>query len=103
MKRIKAEEEQYKKTIEQEVSQWFLTLKESLKMKEIARKNVEQTSLNLEIMNEKYDLGLAEMIELQDAEILCGNANVDYIQAEYDLRINAIKLNNASGLEFWPM
>lgn len=52
-------------------------------------------------MEGKYTHGLANIVELVDADITLANAKISNAQARWDLQINYLKLLKVAGMSFY--
>jgi len=98
---VEAREEKLKTDITLEVTQVYLSFKESQERTELTQKSLEQAELNQAFVEGKYVNGLANIVELVDADITLANAQISNAQAKWDLQINYLKLLKVSGMPFY--
>ncbi|HCJ66902.1 MAG TPA: hypothetical protein DHV62_06135, partial [Elusimicrobia bacterium] len=98
---VEAKEEKLRQDIILEVTQVYLSFKESRERTELTQKSLEQAELNQAFVEGKYINGLANIVELVDADITLANAKISNAQAEYDLQVNYLKLLKVAGMPFY--
>ena|GEM_PF-6288511 len=98
---VVAKEEKLKQDITLEVTQDYLSFKESQERTELTQKSLEQAELNQAFVEGKYVNGLANIVELVDADITLANAQISNAQAKWDLQINYLKLLKVAGMPFY--
>ncbi len=98
---VEAREEKLNQDIILEVTQVYLSFKESQERTGLTQKSLEQAELNQAFVEGKYINGLANIVELVDADITLANAKISNAQAEYDLQVNYIKLLKVAGMPFY--
>ncbi|MDY6843673.1 MAG: TolC family protein [Thermodesulfobacteriota bacterium] len=82
--------------IKKEVEESFLSLKEAEEKISATNIAVEQAKENLQLAEERYDLGLGSVIDLTDARVLLLNAHTNYIESLYDYKIADAKIKRAT-------
>jgi len=98
---VVAREEKLKQDIILEVTQDYLSFKESQERTELTEKSLEQAELNQAFVEGKYKYGLANIVELVDADITLANAQISNAQAKWDLQLNYLKLLKVAGMSFY--
>ena len=73
------------------------TIKSSLARINLSEKNLIHANDNLEIIQSRYNLGLSSNIDLIDAQVLESTAQVDLINARFDLLIAGADLERTIG------
>jgi outer membrane protein TolC len=86
-----------KQTVYLQVKQAYLNITESEKRIPLVQLMVDQAGQNLELANGRYNIGVGNSIELNDAEINYNNAQLSYIQALYDYNLAKSSLEKAMG------
>lgn len=94
---LKADEELLRQNIYLEVEQAYLNLKVSERLIPTAQLAVRQAEENFEIVNGRYAAGLADPIEVTDAQVTLSNAKTAYTKALFDYRIARANLERAMG------
>jgi outer membrane protein len=95
---LEANAETLKQSIYLDVEQAYLTLKNVASQIPAAQLVVEQAQENLDIVNGRYTAGLANPIEVTDAEVSLSDAKNAYIQALFDYHVAQATLELAMGL-----
>ena len=62
-----------------------------------AKKVLEEADENLEIMQNRYEVGLASNLQLIDAQIAHRDANMNFINALYDFLLAEVETARARG------
>jgi len=81
-----------------QVQQAYINLIEAEKRIPVANITVKQAKENLELANGRYNVGVGNFIEVQDAETSYNNAQLSYVQALYDYNIARSNLEKAMGV-----
>lgn len=95
--KAKLQVEQTQNSVEQEVRQSFLNMKEAEKRLESTNVTVEQANEDLYIAQEKYKAGMGTNLDVIDAQLALTQAKTNHIQAMYDYNVNKAKLDKAIG------
>jgi outer membrane protein TolC len=95
---LKADEELLRQNIYLEVEQAYLNLKVSERLIPTAQLAVRQAEENFEIVNGRYTAGLADPIEVTDAQVTLSNAKTAHTKALFDYRIARANLERAMGI-----
>ncbi|MCX7781342.1 MAG: TolC family protein [Negativicutes bacterium] len=90
--------EQIEDSVEQEVRQAFLSLKEAEKRLATVNVAVDKAKEDLFIAREKYAAGVGTNLDVIDAQLALTQARTNHIQALYDYNLNKAKLDKAIGL-----
>lgn len=80
-----------------EVKQAYLALEESRKATTVAEENVAAAEEDLNLVQEKYRLGAASILELLDAQVSFQTAKSDHIQSLFDYNLAVARLERAMG------
>ena len=81
----------------QEIKTAHFDAEQQTQAKGVATENVEAANEDLKITQEKYNLGAATILDLLDAQVSLKRAQVDLIQADFDLNLAVARLENAMG------
>lgn len=95
---LEANGELLKQGIYLDVEQAYLTLRNVASQIPTAELAVKQAQENFDIVNGRYTAGLANPIEVTDAEVSLSNAKNAYIQALFDYHVAQATLEFAMGL-----
>ncbi len=93
-------EEDYGRTLSVSVFTSYNNLKTALARITLAEKNLIQAMDNMQLIRNRYNLGLASNIDQIDAQVLETTAEVNLISAKYDLLISGAELDRALGAKF---
>jgi len=94
---LAANEALLRQTINQEVKQAWLNLKEAAERGVAAELTVRQAMENLELANGRYASGVGSPIEVTDALVAASNAKTAQISALYDYKLARAGLEKAAG------
>jgi outer membrane protein len=94
---VKAALIQVQDSVQLEVQEAYIALKESEKNIEVARKAIEQAEENFRISEVRFREQVATTLELFDAQTLLTQAKVNYYRAIYGFQIAGAKLQKAMG------
>ena len=94
---LTANENLLRQTIDQDVRQAWLSLREAAEREVAAELTVRQAVENLELANGRYASGVGSPIEVTDALAAASNAKLSEISALYDYRIALAGLERAVG------
>ncbi len=86
-----------KNFLAREIKTAYFDIKQQKKSKNIAQANVEASTEDLKITQEKYNLGAATILDILNAQVSLKTAQVSYIRADFDLNLAVAKLENAMG------
>lgn len=76
----------------------YLKMKKASEAFKLAGENVTAATEDMSIVQEKYNLGAATILELLDAQVSLINAQTSQIQADFDYNLAVATLENAMGL-----
>ncbi|MCP4726978.1 MAG: TolC family protein [bacterium] len=93
-------EEDYGRNLDVSVFTAYNNLKTALARIRLAEKNLIQAMDNMQLIRNRYNLGLASNIDQIDAQVLETTAEVNLISAKYDLLISGAELDRALGTRF---
>lgn len=88
-----------KQNIYHEVQQAYINLVESENRIPVSYIAVKQAKENLDLANGRYNVGVGNSIEVQDAQINYNNAQLSYIQSLYDYNIARSNLEKDMGVK----
>ncbi|SDF15778.1 TolC family protein [Sporolituus thermophilus] len=91
--------EQVADTVEQEVRQSYLGMKEAEKRLATTETAVNKAKEDLYIAQEAYKVGVRTNLDVIDAQLALTQAKTNHVQALYDYNVNKAKLDKAVGLE----
>jgi outer membrane protein len=83
--------------VSRDIKTAFLEIQQLQKKQQVSSGNVDAAQEDLRIMQEKYNLGAASILDLLDAQVSLRQAQVSNIQADFDLNLAVAKLENAMG------
>jgi TolC family type I secretion outer membrane protein len=89
--------EKTKSDVGLEVKQAYLALEESRKATAVAEENVGAAEEDLNLVQEKYRLGAASILELLDAQVSFQTAKSDHIQSLFNYNLAVARLERAIG------
>jgi len=90
---------QSKSRVALEVKQAFLDLAQAKQKLEVTNQQSESAEEDLNIVQEKYNLGAATILELLDAQVSYKQAKSDQVQALFDYNLAAARLKKSIGEE----
>ncbi len=90
---------QTKSQVALEVKQAFLDLAQARQKLDVTNQQSESAEEDLNIVQEKYNLGAATILELLDAQVSYKQAKSDQVQSLFDYNLAAARLNKAIGEE----
>lgn len=91
--------EQVSDSVEQEVRQSYLSMKEAERRLETVNVASGKAKEDLYIAKEKYSAGVGTNLDVIDAQLALTQAKTNEIQALYDYNLNRAKLDKAIGLQ----
>jgi len=89
--------EKTKSDVAFEVKQAFLGIEENQKSISVTEENVSSAEEDLNLVQEKYRLGAASILELLDAQVSFQTAKSDNVQALFDYNLAVARLERAIG------
>ena len=96
---VKSSIEILKQNIYLQVKQAYINLTEAEKRIPVTEMSVNQAKEYFDLANGRYNVGVGNSIELQDAEINYNNAQLSYVQALYDYNVARSNLEKAMGVK----
>jgi outer membrane protein len=75
----------------------YLNIQQLKEQKNVSQSNVDASTEDLKITQEKYNLGAATILDLLNAQVSLRQAQVTLIQADFDLNLAISRLENAMG------
>jgi TolC family type I secretion outer membrane protein len=94
---LKANETLLMQTVDQDVKQAWLNLREAAERITATEVTVRQAEENLELANGRYGAGVGSPIEVTDALVALSNARTAQISALYDYKVAQSSLEKAAG------
>lgn len=91
--------EQTADSIEQEVRQSYLNMKEAEKRLKTTEVTVNKAKEDLYIAQETYKAGAGTNLDVFDAQLALTQAKTNHVQALYDYNVNKAKLDKAMGIK----
>ncbi|KPJ64196.1 hypothetical protein AMJ44_13220 [candidate division WOR-1 bacterium DG_54_3] len=88
---------QKKRDVALELKQAFLNVQEAKQKIDLTKKKVESAEEDLDLVQEKYNLGAASILELLDAEVSFKQAEADQVEALYDYNLAIAQFEKAIG------
>ena len=88
---------QTKRDVALELKQAFLNVQEAKEKIDLTKKKVKAAQEDLDLVQEKYNLGAANILELLDAEVSFKQAEADRVQALYDYNLAVAQFEKAMG------
>lgn len=98
LNKAKLQAEQVGDSVEQEVRQSYLSMREAEKRLATTEVAVNKAKEDLYIAQEKYKIGSGINMDVIDAQLALTQAKTNHVQALYDYNINKAKLDKAIGL-----
>ena len=89
--------QQKKRDVALELKQAFLSVQEAKQKIDLTKKKMESAEEDLDLVQEKYNLGSANILELLDAEVSFKEAESDRVQAFYDYNLAIAEFEKAIG------
>ncbi len=86
-----------KNFLSREIKTAYYDIVQQKKSKNIAQANVEASTEDLKITQEKYKLGAATILDILNAQVSLKTAHVSLIKADFDLNLAVARLENAMG------
>ncbi|MBP2636656.1 MAG: tolC 1 [Firmicutes bacterium] len=97
--KAKLQAEQTMDTIEQEVRQSYLNMKEAEKRLSTTEVTVNKAQEDLYIARETYKAGVSTNLDVFDAQLAFTQAKTNHVQALYDYNVNKANLDKAMGIK----
>jgi len=98
LRNLAAQEEELRQNIRLEAEQAYLNLNEALERIAVARKSMEQARENYDLASGRYQVGVGQPLEINDAEVLLANARANHINALYDFKVAEARIEKTMGL-----
>lgn len=96
---LKATETQTTRSIELDVQQAWLSLKEAMERLDVTKKTLEQAEEDMRVSEGRYKEGLGNILEVSDAQTALTQAKTNNVVALYDIANTGAKLDRAIGKE----
>lgn len=88
-----------KQSVYLQVKQAYINLTEAEKRIPVVELIVKQAKENFDLANGRYNVGVGNSIEVQDAQINYNNAQLSYVQTLYDYNVARSNLEKAMGIK----
>lgn len=98
LRNLAAREESLRQEIYLEAEEVFLNFNEALQRIAVARKAMDQAKENYELARARYQVGIGQVLEINDAEVLLANARANHINALYDFKVSEARIEKTMGL-----
>lgn len=98
MRNLTAQEESLRQNIRLEAEQAFLNFNEALERIAVTQKAMDQARENYELASGRYQVGIGQPLEINDAEVLLANARANHINALYDFKVAEARIEKTMGL-----
>ncbi len=89
--------QQTKRDVALELKQAYLNVQEAQQKIDLSEEKVESAGEDLDLVQEKYNLGSASILELLDAEVSFKQAESDKVEALYDYNLAVAQFEKAMG------
>jgi len=99
LRNLTAQEESLRQNIRLEAEQAYLSLKEAIDRISVTEKSVVQAKENYDLASGRYQVGVGQPLEINDAEVLLANARANHINALYDYKVAEARIAKAMGLK----
>jgi TolC family type I secretion outer membrane protein len=86
--------------VSKEVEQAYLDLKSGWELVRATKKALESARENFRLAQGRYQVGVGSIIEVTDAQVQLSRAELRYVQALYDYKVNEARLDKAVGKAF---
>ncbi|MEW6670551.1 MAG: TolC family protein [Thermodesulfobacteriota bacterium] len=98
LRNLAAQEETLRQNIRLEAEQAYLSFKESTERIAVTEKSLVQARENYELASGRYQVGVGQPLEINDAEVLLANARANHINALYDYKVAEARIEKTMGL-----
>jgi len=88
---------EYRNMVTVEIRKSYLDMEKTHEQTKVAGETVDAATEDLNITQEKYNLGAATILDLLDAQVSLKQAQVELIQAGFDLNLAVARLDKAMG------
>jgi outer membrane protein TolC len=93
----RAELEDLRGQIEQEVRNAFLDMQAAASQVEVAQKNIQASLQNLDLSRQRFDAGVSDNVEIAQSQEAVANAQLDYINSLFAHNLSKLSLARAIG------
>lgn len=97
LRNLEAQEESLRQNIRLEAEQAYLSLKEAEERISVTEKTLDQAKENYDLASGRYQVGVAQPLEVNDAEVLLANARANHINALFDYKVGEARIEKAMG------
>jgi outer membrane protein len=98
LRNLAAQEESLRQNIRLEAEQAYLSLNEAIDRISVTEKSVVQAKENYDLASGRYQVGVGQPLEINDAEVLLANARANHINALYDYKVAEARIEKTMGL-----
>ena len=98
LRNLAAQEESLRQNIRLEAEQANLNFNEALERIAVTKKTMDQAKENYDLASGRYQVGVGQPLEINDAEVLLANARANHINALYDYKVAEASIEKAMGL-----
>ena len=99
LRNLTAQEESLRQNIRLEAAQAYLNLNDALERIAVTNKSMDQAKENYDLASGRYQVGVGQPLEINDAEVLLANARANHINALYDYKVAEARIEKAMGLK----
>jgi len=96
---LAAQEEILRLNIRLEAEQAYLNFNEALERIAVTQKSMDQAKENYDLASGRYQVGIGQPLEINDAEVLLANARANHINALYDYKVAEALIEKTMGLK----
>jgi len=97
LRNLAAQEETLRQNIRLEAEQAYLSLKEAADRIAVTQKALVQARENYDLASGRYQVGIGQPLEINDAEVLLANARASRISALYDYKVAEARIEKTMG------
>ena len=98
LRNLSAQEESLRQNIRLEAEEAFLNFNEALERIGVTKKSMDQARENYDLASGRYQVGIGQPLEINDAEVLLANARANHINALYDFKVAEARIEKTMGL-----
>jgi outer membrane protein TolC len=99
LRNLTAQEEGLRQNIRLEAEQAYLSFQEAIDRISVTEKSVVQAKENYDLASGRYQVGVGQPLEINDAEVLLANARANHINALYDYKVAEARIEKTMGLK----
>lgn len=98
LRNLTAQEETLRQDIRLEAEEAYLNFNEALQRIAVTQKTLDQAKENYDLASGRYQVGIGQPLEINDAEVLLANARANHINALYDFKAAEARIEKTMGL-----